>query len=194
MGLIEKLDTWVRETAMHQCVAVGLDRMDCTLDVNFSPTQNIDNVFINGLLKTLDDTGFPPEKLNLEIIESANMNFDERNFKGLSRLKENGTILSLDDFGTGHSSFANLIRVPATSVKIKKIFLGGIVRDEHRQYFLRMLTDIAHYFGMLLIAEGVETPEQLALLRQFGVDYAQGYLFSKPLSFEKLRRETWRFK
>ena len=165
----------------------------CTIKLGLVCGQYVKNEMRN-ILKTLDDTGFPPEKLNLEIIESAKMNFDELNLKGLSRLKDKGIILSLDDFGTGYSSFANLIRVPATSLKTEKIFLDGIVRDEHRQYFLRMLTDIAHYFDMHLIAEGVETREQLALLRQFGVDYAQGYLFSKPLSFEKLREETWRFK
>jgi PAS domain S-box-containing protein len=193
LALIERLDSWVRATAMRQCVALGLDRRDFVLNVNFSPTQSLDDLFIAGLLKSLGETGFPPDKLNLEITESARMNFDEKTITGLRRLKENGIILTLDDFGTGYSSFANLTRVPADSLKTEKLFLDDLVRDRHGQYFMRTLADMAHYLGLKMIAEGVETREQLEVLRGFQVDYAQGYLFSRPLSYEELRQESRRF-
>ena len=193
LNLIDQVDQWVRKTAMAQCVALRLDKKNFLLDVNFSPTQKIDDAFIGALLGTLEETGFPATKLNLEITESAKMVFDEENMNGLKRLKKSGVILSLDDFGTGYSAFANLIKISANTLKTEKVFLEGIECDAYRQYLLRILVDVAHHLDMRLITEGVETKEQFDLLRKLDVDLVQGYLFSKPLSYEQLQREAWRF-
>lgn len=192
--LIGQVDCWVRKTAMSQCVALRLDKKHFMLDVNFSPTQKIDASFIRKLSETFDETRFPPEKLGLEITESTRMAFDKNNLEGLNRLKESGIRLSLDDFGTGYSSFENLIKVSAHALKTEKLFLDGIEQDDYRQYLLNTLVNIAHYLDMLVISEGVETEAQLELLKKYGVDYAQGYLFSEPLPYAELKRESWRFR
>ena len=193
LNLIHQVDAWVRKTAMHTCVALKLDKKDFVLDINFSPMQQIDDTFIDGLLCTLDETAFPPQKLNLEITESAKMVFDESNLNGLNRLQQNGIILSLDDFGTGYSSFANLIKMPAKVLKTEKMFLDDIEKDPYRQHLLNMLAELAHYHEMHLVAEGVETIEQYELLKKYAVDCAQGYLFSTPLPYEQLRQQIDRF-
>lgn len=193
LNLIDKVDSWVRKTAMNECRSLRLDEKDFLLDVNFSPTLKIDDAFIKNLLNTLNKTDFPPSKLNLEITESAKMVFDEHNLNGLKKLTETGIILSLDDFGTGYSSFANLIHISAKALKTEKLFLNNIVTDSYRQYLLKMLIELAHYHKMHFIAEGVETREQLDLLRKMGVDYAQGFLFAKPMPYEQLCNETSRF-
>lgn len=193
LNLIDQVDGWVRKTAMKRCVELGLDKKNFVLDLNFSPTQKIDDAFVTRLLQLLEETQFPKNKLNLEITESAKMVFDNVNLKGLNRLKEHGIILSLDDFGTGYSSFSNLIAITAKALKTEKMFLDGIENDSYRQYLLSMLVDIAHYLDMYIVAEGVENQEQLTLLKKYGVDYAQGYLFSRPLTSEQLEKEAWRF-
>ncbi len=194
LGLINDVDSWVRRTAMAECVALGLDRNRFSLDVNFSPTQKVNGPLIEDIMRTLERTKFPPEKLTLEITESAKMLFDEDNLNGLKQLKWRGIVLSLDDFGTGYSSFANLIKLSADELKTDKLFLDEIENNDYRQYLLRTLVDIGHYLGMHIVAEGVETREQFELLKKYGVDYVQGYLYSKPLPYEELVRHLDRFR
>ena len=193
LHLVAQVDAWVRKTAMRQCVAAGLATKIFTLDVNFSPVQQIDGTFIQHLLDCLQETRFPSEKLNIEITESAKMNFDKNSIDTLGRLKDHGIKLSLDDFGTGHSSMENLLKLSADAIKTEKLFLDGLENDAQRQHLLRTLVEFARYLHMSLIAEGVETEEQLALIREYGVQYAQGYLFSKPLTYEQLRDNVGRF-
>lgn len=194
MKLIGHLDAWVWQTAMRQCVALGLDQCRFTLDVNFSPTRKLDDPFIDELLRRLRETRFPPDKLNIEITESTKMVFDQGNLDGLRRLREYGIRLSLDDFGTGYSSMENLIKISSQALKTDKIFLEGIQDDPYRQYLLKMLVDLAHHLDMQMIAEGVETEEEFELVRGYGVDCVQGYLFSKPLTFDQLREAVSRFR
>lgn len=193
LGLIGQLDSWVRKTAMCQCVELGLHKKDFILDINFSPTQKLNKAFINSLCAVLDETGFPAEKLNLEITESAKMSFDDENVAGLEQLASKGIILSLDDFGTGYSTLENLINISVSLLKTEKVFLDGIENDSYRQYLLRMLVDLTCHLNINMVAEGVETEAQYQLLKGYSVKYVQGYLFSRPLSFQQLKQEAWRF-
>ncbi len=193
LGLIDNLDSWVRKTAMTQCVALGLDKKNFCLNVNFSPMQKISDALVENLLSALERIAFPAHKLALEITESAKMLFNKKNLSCLKRLQGQGVRLSLDDFGTGYSSFANLITIRANALKTDKLFLERIEEDAYRQYLLRTLVDIAHYLNMHITTEGVRSNEQYQLLQEYGVDYAQGYLFSNTLTFEELARSTWRF-
>lgn len=193
LNLIEYLDSWVRGTAMRQCASLGLDRLDFSLGVNFSPTQRLNDVFRADLFRSLHDSRYPPDKLNIEITESTRMVFDDENIAGLGKLKRHGITLSLDDFGTGYSSMENLIKISADAIKIDKVFMEGVENDSYRQYLLKMLVDLAHHLKMNLIAEGVETEGEFALVSKYGVDRVQGYLFSKPLPFDLLKHERWRF-
>lgn len=193
LHLIETLDDWVAATAMERCVALGLHKKDFILDINFSPTRQVKESFAANLVRLLRETGFPAEKLNLEITESEKMNYSEENIAGLRKIKEEGIHLSLDDFGTGYSNFENLIRLSANVLKTDKVFIDEIEHDGYRQYLLKMLADLAHHQGMVLVCEGVETPEQLELLQKYGADYAQGYYFSRPLTYEQLKKELHQF-
>lgn len=193
LGLVRQIDAWVRRTAMHQCVHLGLDEKEFALDINFSPTYKINEKFLRELQISLMETGFPAEKLNIEITESTKMNFDEDTISGLNNLKKMGVQLCLDDFGTGNSSFENLINIPADILKTDRMFIDGIENDEYRQLLLISLIDLTRHLDMGIIAEGVETEEQAFLMDEYGVDFIQGYYFSRPLSFTQLAKEVHRF-
>ena len=194
LNLIDRLDSWVYRTAMKQCIELGLHERCFTLSVNFSPTQHVNAAFIGELMSMLKSVGFPASKLNLEITESAKMDFGDENLQGLRRLAGEGVSLCLDDFGTGYSNFENLVNLSATILKTEKMFLDGIEESAYGQYLLRMLTDLAHQLGMRMISEGVETFAQLKLLERLGINYAQGYYFSSPLSFDELRAQAGQFR
>lgn len=174
LGLIGRVDGWVRETAMRQCMELELGEKDFYLDVNFSPTQTVDEAFVEGLMASLQRTGFPSPKLNMEITESAKMQFTEENLRGLEALAGRGVILSLDDFGTGYSTFENLFRLPAVALKTEKLFIDELEVNTYRQYLMKQLIDLAHHLGMLIIAEGVETKAQCELLEGLGADFFSG--------------------
>lgn len=193
LGLISKVDTWVRDTAMSQCVIWGLDKADFFLDVNFSSTQSVDDEFVNGLINCINKNGYPVEKLAMEVTESHRMEFDEKNVKGLEKLRMQGIKLSLDDFGTGYSSFENLIKIPATVIKTEKVFLDDIESNEYKRYLMKMLINLAHHLNMKIICEGVETDGQKMLLQEYGADYMQGFLFSQPLNRKEFENEIWRY-
>lgn len=188
LDLVHRIDNWVCGTAVRYCVSLGLHKQDFFLDVNFSPHQNITDQDVEMLKNLLEETGFPPEKLIIEITENAKVDFAEESLKKFDNIRKQGVALSLDDFGTGYSSLENLIKLSAFSIKIDKIFADEIETDEYRQYLLYVLVDIAKHLNMKVVLEGVETERQHELLKNYDIDYFQGYLFAKPLSAEALRR------
>lgn len=193
MGLIEQIDNWVRDTAMTQCMEWGLQHKRFTLDVNFSPVQSISDAFIDGLLDSLRRTGYPALHLNMEITESTKMPFNAENVRGIHRLRDEGVALSLDDFGTGYSSFENLLKIPGALLKTEKMFLDNLENSLPGQYLIHSIVNIGHHLDMQIVSEGVETQGQYDLLKQYGVDFMQGYLFSRPLTEEQFAGEMWRF-
>lgn len=193
LGLVCRIDNFVRETAMRECMIWGLGKKDFFLDVNFSSTQGVDNAFISRLMYSVNRTGFPVDKLVMEITESEKVEFNELNINGLNRLKDKGISFSLDDFGTGYSTFENLIKLPAATLKTEKIFLVNIEKSEYNQFLLKMVVDLAHHLNMKIVCEGVERESQIEILKKFNVDYMQGYYFSKPLSKEDFQKEINRF-
>ncbi|MDL2238407.1 EAL domain-containing protein, partial [Christensenellaceae bacterium OttesenSCG-928-K19] len=193
LGLIRRLEAWVRKTALTQCVSLGLDKKKFMLNINFSSTQRINDELVTELLQTLAETGFPASKLTLEITESTKMVFDEESVRGLQRLASEGITLSLDDFGTGYSTFENLFQLSVALLKTEKLILDGIEQDNDRQYVMHTLADLAGHLNMQLIVEGVETHAQFELLGNYNINYAQGYLFSRPLSFEQIKEKIGLF-
>lgn len=194
LGMIGELDGWTRETALSQCMEWGLHRQPFFLDMNLSPLQPVTDEFIDSLLAVIARLDYPRGKLTLEITESAKMEFSEENLKGLRHLREAGLTLALDDFGTGYSTFENLVKIPASILKTERLFIQSLESDVYFQYLMRVMADLAHTVGMKLISEGVETEGQRDLLKSYGVDYLQGYLFAKPLSPQLFSQELHRFK
>ncbi len=135
----------------------------------------------------LDETGMEGKYLVLDVTETVYVKALEDNTVALDRLREMGVGISIDDFGTGYSSLSYLKRLPADAVKIDKSFVKGLGEDVEDKAIVRMIIELAHTLGMEVVAEGVETEEQAALLKEMGCDMAQGYLFSKPLPPERFR-------
>jgi EAL domain-containing protein (putative c-di-GMP-specific phosphodiesterase class I) len=104
----------------------------------------------------------------------------------LERLSEAGVRIAIDDFGTGYSSLSYLTRFPVSALKIDRSFVNDIERDAHDAVIVRTIVEMAHTLGFLVIAEGVETENQLAFLHGLGCEQAQGFLFSRPMSAGRL--------
>lgn len=193
LGFISKIDNWVRRVAMEQCAELGLHEKKMYLDVNYSPNQPINEAYVHELLTDIQETGFPAQYLILEITEAEKMPFDGNTLKYLDEIKQAGVLVSLDDFGSGYSSLENLLKTSSCTLKTNKALIERIEDDIDQQYLISVLIELAHHLDMRIIIEGVETEDQHKLIVELGADYVQGYLFSKPLTYEQLADETWRF-
>jgi EAL domain-containing protein (putative c-di-GMP-specific phosphodiesterase class I) len=133
----------------------------------------------------LRSQGLPPEALSLEITEGALMDDPELAAQTLTRLRDLGIGISVDDFGTGYSSLSYLRRFPVTAVKIDRSFVERLDLGRPEVAIVAGIIGLGHTLGLEVVAEGVEDDHQLNTLRELGCDFAQGYLFSKPLTAER---------
>jgi len=159
------------------------------LAVNLSPRQFAHPDLVGQILGVLEETGFDPNYLELELTESALMAEPEEAAVLLSQLKRMGVRLAIDDFGTGYSSLSYLRRFPLHTLKIDKSFVRDIPHHQDDMEIATAIIQLGHILGFTVLAEGVETEAQLAFLRERGCDLYQGYLFSKPVpaaEFERL--------
>ncbi|HEY0487503.1 MAG TPA: EAL domain-containing protein [Mycobacteriales bacterium] len=177
-GLIDRLGLWVLDHACRQQVAWA-DR-DMTVEVNLSPRQLFDPELPRRVADVLDRTGARADRLMLEVTESALID-DGVASSALAALEDLGVGLALDDFGTGYSSLTSLRRYPFDTVKIDRSFVTEITGNPRDRAIVRNLITLAHDIGMKVVAEGVETSEQLAVLVDVGADAAQGYLLGRPV-------------
>jgi diguanylate cyclase (GGDEF)-like protein/PAS domain S-box-containing protein len=181
-GLILAIGEWVlRETCRQGREWMDSDLPSITLAVNVSPHQ-LRQGDINGLVATvLTETGFPAERLELELTESGLMERDEEAVELLNSLRAQGIRLAIDDFGTGYSSLAYLKRFPLDVLKIDKSFIDEIPYNQDDMEIAATIVAMGHTLGFKVLAEGVETREQLAFLKAQGCDLYQGYLSSRPV-------------
>lgn len=179
-GLIVKLGTWVLQRACGQVqrwYERGLQPID--LAVNISVRQlNHGSVGINTIKSIIADTGVDPRGLKLELTESLLMDSSESVTQALKEIKTLGVQLSIDDFGTGYSSLAYLKRLPCTSLKIDQSFVRGLTKNREDEAIAAAIISMAHNLHLKVIAEGIETTDQLEFLKAIGCDAGQGYLFS----------------
>lgn len=157
--------------------------------INIAAMQFQQDDFAIQVLNILDETGLSPQHLECEITEGTLMENPEDALNVMLALRANGIQLALDDFGTGYSSLAYLKRFPITTLKIDKEFIDDIDKNRSDKNMVEAIINIAHNLGLEVVAEGVESESQLAVLSEFGCEMLQGYLFSKPLTpakFEKL--------
>jgi len=138
--------------------------------------------------EVLAKTGLEGSRLSLDITETVYVQVLAANTTILDHLRELGVRLSIDDFGVGYASLSYLRRLPADSLKIDKSFIKGFGYDHEDTAVVRMIIELAHILSLEVIAEGVETEEQLTLLKKMGCDFAQGFYFSQPLSSEAVSR------
>lgn len=181
-GLIVQVGRWVLEEACRQAVewqSAGLNIP--SVSVNLSARQLQAETLLMDVAATLDKTGLKAACLDLEITESMLMDNADMAIHTLSALKKMGVTISLDDFGTGYSSLAYLKRFPLDAVKVDRSFVQDIAADSDDASITRAVITMAHHLKLKVVAEGVETPEQLALLISHQCDVIQGYFFSRPL-------------
>jgi diguanylate cyclase (GGDEF)-like protein/PAS domain S-box-containing protein len=185
-GLIVEIGAWVlRETCLQgqRWIAVGLPAI--TLAVNVSPHQFRRSDISSLVAKVLIETGFPAELLELELTESGLMENEDKAVEVLNNLRAQGVRLAIDDFGTGYSSLAYLKRFPLDVLKIDKSFIDDIPSLQDDMEITATIVAMGHILGFKVLAEGVETLEQLAFLREKGCDTYQGFIKSKPLPAEE---------
>ena len=181
-GLIVQVGRWVLETACRQAKAwqeAGYELP--SVSVNLSIRQLQSETLVRDVAGILAETGLNPACLDLEITESMLMQNAGMAVAMLGALKELGLTISLDDFGTGYSSLAYLKRFPLDAVKVDRSFVQDITADSDDASITRAVITMAHNLKLKVVAEGVETPEQLALLISHQCDMIQGYFFSWPL-------------
>ncbi len=186
--LIVSIGAWVLREACLFCVAAEHPEQGLpTISVNVSVRQLLHEEFIAMVRGTLQATGLPAAKLQLEITESLLMHDVKTGVARLHELRKMGVGISLDDFGTGFSSLTYLQQLPISVLKLDKGFVEslGAAAEKNPQFMIHNLIQIAHHFGYHVVAEGVETPEQRDALSADDCDYYQGYLFSKPLPREE---------
>jgi len=195
-GVIIAMGDWVLRTACAQNKAwqdAGLTPL--RLSVNFSARQFQQPTFITDVAQILKDTNLDPRWLELELTESSIMKDPEQAIEKLHELKLMGIKVAIDDFGTGYSSLNYLKRFPIDTLKIDKSFVSDVCKDPHDTAIVRAIINLGHALDVTVIAEGVETKEQLQYLSALECDAVQGFLFSKALSvkaFEELLVEQRR--
>ncbi|HEV7391853.1 MAG TPA: EAL domain-containing protein [Burkholderiales bacterium] len=181
-GLIVPIGEWVLHTAcmqQRQWLALGLPPI--RIAVNLSPRQFVHRHFIEAIMKALENTQFEPKWLELELTETTVMHNAQRAIALLGELKQMGIRIAIDDFGTGYSSLAYLKRFPIDSLKIDRSFVGDVPHDPGNTAITQAIIAMAHSLGLKVTAEGVETAEQVAFLREHGCEEMQGYYFSRAL-------------
>lgn len=189
LGLIVAVGRWVIE---HTCQQIATWQRGAIgaieVSVNVSGQQLIEGDLIADIRQCLADAGVAPQWLEVELTESSLMENTQHTISSLQRLRDMGVKIAIDDFGTGYSSLAYLRRFPLDTLKIDIAFIREVTTNPQDAAIARTIIELAHSLNLRAVAEGVETPAQLAFLKEAGCDQVQGYLFSRPLPVPELER------
>ncbi|WP_052720291.1 putative bifunctional diguanylate cyclase/phosphodiesterase [Actinoplanes rectilineatus] len=193
-GAIVPLGTWVLREACTQAAswrAAVPELHDLRLSVNLSPRQVVQPGMLETIQTVLDETGFPADRLILELTEGVVLEPDARTVTSLEQLRAVGIRIAVDDFGTGYSALSYLRLLPVDILKIDRSFVTGIDVDPEARRVAEAVVHLGVAFGMNVVAEGIETAEHARLLTEMGCGFAQGYFFCRPVPggelLEKLR-------
>jgi len=181
-GLIQPLGELIFQTACKQLriwLSQGLD--DFKLSINLSAHRLEQSDFIDKVEAILQDNDINPQQIELELTESGMLSDSDKAFALLKHLKKRGFALAMDDFGTGYSSLSYLKRFPFDQVKIDQSFIKGINKNNDDTVLVKTILSMPAHLNLTVVAEGVETFEQFAYLRELGCDRAQGFYFSRPV-------------
>lgn len=189
-GLIVELGEWVLEEACRFSVKLQNAGRKSHMSINLSARQFKDSKIINTLSEVLERTGMPPKKLHLEITESMLMGDIEAAIAQLHQMKDLGVSLSIDDFGTGYSSLSYLKRFPVDILKVDRSFVKDIPQDSNDMEITAAIIAMAQKLNLEVVAEGVETKEQVAFLEMNNCHIVQGYFYSPPLPEDKAELYT----
>jgi diguanylate cyclase (GGDEF)-like protein len=193
-GLIKQIGQWVIGQACRQASVWREQGLRMRIAVNISATQFQQPDFVDHLSSCLEKYAIAPARFTCEITESVAMQNTEVTRQTFEQLRKLGVHVSIDDFGTGHSSLASLKRLPAAELKIDQAFVTDLATSAHALFIANTIVMMGHELNMRVVAEGVETSEQRDLLVEMGCDELQGYLFSKPIPARELAQWSARDK
>jgi len=181
-GLIVEIGEWILREACRQAASWPLPLQ---VAVNLSPAQFVHGDLVNLVHSVLLETGLAPDRLELEITEGVLIEDFDRVLATLRRLKTLGVKISMDDFGSGYSSLSYLQAFPFDKIKIDRTFIVNLGRNPQSAAIVRAVIGLGHNFDIAIVAEGVETQEQLSFLAEEGCDVVQGYFIGKPAPIEQ---------
>ncbi len=182
-AIAPQVGTWILQQACHDASRWPLvEGRPLKVGVNLFPAQFNDDALVAKIDAALAASGLPPEQLEIELTETVALRDDGVAERTLLQLRSRGIRVSYDDFGTGHASLSMLHRLPVDRVKIDRSFVRDLVGNRGDKAIVRSITLIARNFDMEVIAEGVETRDQAILLREFGCQEVQGFLYSQALA------------
>jgi diguanylate cyclase (GGDEF)-like protein/PAS domain S-box-containing protein len=187
-GLLASIGPWMLKTACAQAKTWERTGHPVSVAVNISPRQLHHVDLLRYVVEALDEAGLPASRLELEITESSAMQNPEATIHTLNALKALGVRVSIDDFGMGYSSLSQLQRLPIDTLKIDRSFVRDISTDPGDAAIATAIITLAHSLELDVVAEGVETSEQLAFLAEHGCDRVQGYLLSRPVATADIPR------
>jgi len=192
-GLIHEMTQWGLRTILRQWIDWRDEGLDTSIAFNISALslQHLD--FPDLVERMCRALGVPSDRLVLELTEGATQPL-VRLMDALTRFRIKGIGLAIDDFGTGYSSLMQLRQLPFTEVKIDQAFVADVPHSRDSRLIIQAVTDLAHGLGLTATAEGVETLDQLRIIRELGCDHVQGYLISAPLEPSVLRSWLQRFR
>jgi len=181
-GLIIEVGEWVIATALDQLKQWRkMNKHDLRIAVNLSPRQFEMEGLVDAVEKYLSQASLPPKTVELEITEGLLMRDTTKTNTALCQLKELGVRIAVDDFGTGYSSLSYLHRFNVDTLKIDRSFVQHVTKRQDSASIATAIVGLGHNLGLEIIAEGVETPEQLEFMRNNGCDIIQGYIFGRPI-------------
>jgi len=187
-GMIVPIGEWVLHTACRQFKEKNGAAGDMRLAINVSPRQFANGQIYNVVTKILTETGFDPNRLDIEITENLLLHNADVASDVIRRLATLGVRFSIDDFGTGYSNLGYLKNLPITDIKIDRSFISGLPDNVNDVAIVGAIISMAHNMGLKVVAEGVETEEQLDFLREHHCDAMQGFYFSPPVTHSTISR------
>jgi diguanylate cyclase (GGDEF)-like protein len=191
MAAINELGTWSLKTACRQLARLPMQGgVPPRVAVNLSARYFHSGELVEVVRSLLNESGVAPERLELEITERVALQGEEATEEILKKLKRLGVRLAIDDFGTGYSALAYLRRFPIDTLKVDRSFVGDVANNRDAAAITRAIIGVGQQLGLHVVAEGVETEEQLRLLRLAACDAAQGYLLGRPVPLSELERNV----
>ncbi len=187
-ALIKRIDEYVLEKAMMEFKEIiKQTQTEITLSINISAMEISDPAFASTVEKLVEKTLFPPQCLEIEITEHSLRTSFDTVFENMVRLRNSGIQFALDDFGNGYSSISQLLKVPVDLIKIDKSLIDNIDTNAINQEIVDSMIYMGHILKCKVLSEGVESEVQLEILNKHGCDFIQGFVWSKPISYEEAK-------
>ena len=181
-GLVDRIDMRVFEMAVQFIRdVINETGADITMSVNVSVRHLMKNNFIDDIKRILRKHNVSPSIIEIEITESIMIDSAEKALQRIDELKQLGLKVAIDDFGTGYSSLSYLNSFPTDMLKIDKSFIDNMSLNESSKQYVAMIISIGHTLDLKVISEGVESDDQVKILKSIGCDYIQGYVWGKPM-------------